>query len=128
MSDKVKPCPFCGGKAYIREESDAFSGIYNVVRCEKCLVDVITYVDMPKDIDYNKGRAIEAWNKRSNPWQTGIPTEDGEYLVFIKWRKSGHMQYEILHFSTETDEWTGDFMPMRKVIAYQKIEPYGEGK
>ena len=55
MSDKLKPCPFCGGKAIIDGCDDT---LWSVI-CKKCAAS----------IDYNetKQEAIEAWNRRVQP-------------------------------------------------------------
>jgi Lar family restriction alleviation protein len=56
-NEELKPCPFCGEKAYIiHEESDGLweIGCHN----QKCKLIVYT-----RDI-YDKKEAIAAWNKR----------------------------------------------------------------
>lgn len=122
MSEKLKPCPFCGGKAYIEEESDAKSCIYNVARCEECGVEVCVYVDMTKTIKWNKQKVIERWNKRSNPWQTGTPTEEGWYLcaydtdIYLAnyWVGCGWLK-----------QYRAEGIDCRQgLLAWQKIEPY----
>lgn len=118
MTEKLKPCPFCGGKAYIKEESDAFSGIYNVARCEKCGVEVIVYVDMTKTIKWNKQRVIERWNKRANSWHTGTPTEEGWYLC-----KSEHMVgYDVGYYVNGRFNRLHCFN-QEDITEWQKIEP-----
>lgn len=62
--DRLKPCPFCGGEANIRESSDAFSAVFYEARCKKCNVNVIVYADMTKSIEWNKKKCIEKWNTR----------------------------------------------------------------
>lgn len=55
MNDKLKPCPFCGGKAILDEtnENEVFVGCYN------CYAHTGLYC-------YEKD-AIEAWNNRIEP-------------------------------------------------------------
>lgn len=55
MSDKLKPCPFCGGKAIVDGCDDT---LWSVI-CEKCNAS----------IDYNETKqdAIIAWNSRIRP-------------------------------------------------------------
>ena len=55
MSDKLKPCPFCGGKAIVSGCDDT---LWSVI-CKKCAAS----------IDYNetKQEAIESWNLRIEP-------------------------------------------------------------
>lgn len=53
---KLKPCPFCGGRAYLSERMNG--GYY--VECESingCLAESGNYD--------TKGQAIEAWNRRA---------------------------------------------------------------
>ena len=58
MSDKLKPCPFCGGHAIIDGCDDT---LWSVI-CKKCAAS----------IDYNETKqdAIEAWNRRIEPMFT----------------------------------------------------------
>lgn len=55
MSDKLKPCPFCGGTPIVSGCDDT---LWSVI-CKKCAAS----------IDYNetKQEAIEAWNRRVEP-------------------------------------------------------------
>lgn len=55
MSDKLKPCPFCGGTPIVSGCDDT---LWSVI-CKKCAAS----------IDYNetKQEAIEAWNSRIEP-------------------------------------------------------------
>ena len=52
MSDKLKPCPFCGGKAII----DGCDETLWIVICKKCNAS-IGYKETERE-------AIEAWNMR----------------------------------------------------------------
>ena len=56
--DKLKPCPFCGGKAYVRTHIyyGGFSHTY-CVQCHICGAQGSQFYDTEKD-------AIEAWNRR----------------------------------------------------------------
>ena len=59
MSELLKPCPFCGGKAYlIHEESD---GLWEI-GCNNLRCKLFVYTN---DI-YDKKKAIAAWNRRDN--------------------------------------------------------------
>ena len=55
MSDKLKPCPFCGGEAII----DGCDDTLWIVICKECNAS-IGYKE-------TKEEAIEAWNKRIEP-------------------------------------------------------------
>lgn len=51
MSEKLKPCPFCGGKA----EDGGFW--WHVIKCGNCGVKTGSYASWKE--------AVKAWNKRS---------------------------------------------------------------
>ena len=56
----LKFCPFCGGKAYVQNNSITNKHSWYVCCVEGCIV-------MPADPDEyfkSKEKAIEAWNKR----------------------------------------------------------------
>lgn len=55
MSEELKPCPFCGGKAIYRE----FRGKTLKVYCVKCKCGVIR-------TGKSKDNAIMLWNRRTN--------------------------------------------------------------
>ncbi len=59
MSNKLLPCPFCGGKAKLWTTKDSFdsNGWYSEVTCQHCNARTIG----------NEDEAINAWNARSYP-------------------------------------------------------------
>ena len=87
MSDKLKPCPFCGGTPIVSGCDDT---LWSVI-CKKCAAS----------IDYNetKQEAIEEWNRRVQP--TFTPDEidairrmfDGRYL---RGRKLPEIEHSII--------------------------------
>ena len=56
MSDKLNPCPFCGGKAILSEDKR-----YNVhsVFCNECYIET--------SLQNTEQEAIDAWNRRVMP-------------------------------------------------------------
>ena len=59
MSEKLKPCPFCGGEAEPKSSVDTFGheGFFYVL-CRKCYA---------RTDHYETGaEVIEAWNRRAN--------------------------------------------------------------
>ena len=55
MTDKLKPCPFCGGDAVISRDVGAV-GPFSEVECTVCFVLMSN--------GENDKEAIEMWNKR----------------------------------------------------------------
>ena len=62
MSDKLKPCPFCGGEACIEDisEQDDMNVVWTIV-CNKCGGSASFGMD---GCDATKDEAIAAWNRR----------------------------------------------------------------
>ena len=59
MNEELKPCPFCGGKAYI----DTFGGMHiRAFHDKKCIVCPNTFLGHSEN-DIKK--QIKAWNRRS---------------------------------------------------------------
>lgn len=54
MTEKLKPCPFCGGKA---EACQTYDGFFWKVMCCGCGNCTLKYV--------NKEQAIDTWNRRT---------------------------------------------------------------
>lgn len=74
LEEKLKPCPFCGGKAEYYGECDMLW-----VRCsnEDCQAQTIKKFDEPED-------AATEWNNRHDGWIEGTPPNfDGEYEALI---------------------------------------------
>ena len=59
MPDKLKPCPFCGGRAEVWETS--WGG--RIIKCQGCKVLFALQGVGNADID---DRIREAWNRRIN--------------------------------------------------------------
>ena len=58
MTEKVKHCPFCGGKAYIKTWRDFTTGAHcYAIMCTQCGCWINDYNILEE--------AIEAWNKRT---------------------------------------------------------------
>lgn len=58
--EKLKPCPFCGGKAFVRYVMPC-----STVQCEKCGASTGVFSDWYEEADGRK-EAIDAWNRRVN--------------------------------------------------------------
>ena len=56
MENKFKPCPFCGGKAYVARNFEISNFDVFCVRCIHCLARTNFFS--------TKSEAIDAWNRR----------------------------------------------------------------
>lgn len=104
---ELKPCPFCGGEARLWHPKE-YDITLGSVKCNSCGASTESFTD--------DDSAIEAWNKRPNPWHTGTPTEEGWYLLaFIE---DGRMIYDANRLRNGIWEcWLlGD------ILKWQKIE------
>ena len=134
---ELKPCPFCGGEAYIEEESDSFSTVQYVARCKNCLVDVRIDADMTKSFEYNRQKAIEKWNNRwmipceegetEGNWHTGTPTENGLYIIAYRYSLCDEIYYAVLEWEGIWKDSEMEWDALKVVdLAWQKIEPFVE--
>ena len=60
MSEKLKPCPFCGGEAVVHYMA---GGLPLGVRCLRCGTLTLSYTT---DGDVTPEGAIKAWNNRDD--------------------------------------------------------------
>ena len=130
---KLKPCPFCGGKASTtkrerwKDESCTYSRPDYGVNCQECYAKGYQYYSTIEE-------AIEAWNKRAeppaDPWipcSERLPEENGKYDVRI-WDEIIGLYTAEWHF------YNGKFTPFtfyteRKILAWKPLpEPYKEGE
>ena len=87
--ERIKECPFCGGKATIGICDYPFNSVAVCAKCETCGAAVSptiigqatcyegrtnVYVSLRTAVD----KTIDKWNKRKSPCGTGIPTERQE--------------------------------------------------
>lgn len=92
MSNELKPCPFCGGRAYLSERMNG--GYY--VECESingCLAESGNYD--------TRGQAIEAWNRRV------VDTDELESIAdeLEEEIDRSDTYYEYTMFITEVEEY-----------------------
>lgn len=71
MSESLKPCPFCGGKAKIKAVIKSYGfTIWCACECgartEGFCPETSKEDDTMENIDECKKRAIKAWNRRAN--------------------------------------------------------------
>ena len=60
--DNLKPCPFCGGEAILREYDDGSGHI----RCNRC--DFTPFIHASFGREKSKQKAIAEWNRRPDIW------------------------------------------------------------
>lgn len=66
MSDELKPCPFCGGKAFWDGHIDEYGQAWDVVSCARCHIHAEGCSNAVGD-----DRAEARWNRR----HAGEPSE-----------------------------------------------------
>ena len=65
MSDKLKPCPFCGSSATVYHDEDV--GAF--VECDNCNARMMTWAG-------DKEFAASEWNRRAEPERKWIPVSE----------------------------------------------------
>lgn len=72
MSEELRPCPFCGGKAKVKAVKKDYIG-FTVWRACNCgartsgfCPDMSKEDDTIENIEESKKRAIKAWNRRAS--------------------------------------------------------------
>lgn len=121
---ELKPCPFCGGEAYIAHRRDErFWNYY--CGCVDCGVETLGH-DRKKE-------AIEAWNHRPSPWHTGEPTRtDCLYLVLWYNTEEKAYQHSVLNWHDRLHCWYDEETPYclwgdedrAEVVAWMPFKPY----
>ena len=100
MTDKLLPCPFCGGEAHYDKD-------WKDVQCIVCNARIFNHFK-------TKREAVEAWNNRFNSWHTGKPTEEGWYLIRISFPNCRDT-YTTYYHNNAIDHIKG-------MVAWRKIE------
>ena len=79
---------------------------------DSAIQELTCMVPYPEDITFSE----------ANPWHTGTPTEEGDYLLVLK-APNGKPHY-FPNTLNKGKKWRYVFRGA--IIAYQKIEPYKE--
>ena len=143
---ELKPCPFCGKAVTIADYGSYLCIIAKGTdpntscRCRLFMESEQFSADDEEARQRAKERLIEKWNRRFDGWHTGTPTESGEYLVCIRY-DFGKEGYTTANYVEPYNPHTGwyNLKPPSvedghewckkngiEVIAWQKIEPFGE--
>jgi len=77
MSEPLKECPFCGGKAALEINDDHASKIF--IYCKECGISTDTYIWTDKD------DAVTAWNRRAQPDNAPLTLEELEQRIDPVW-------------------------------------------
>jgi len=64
MREQIKSCPFCGGKAEVRNDKE-LNGVTDWVECIECSCQTRTYYTHIKTETDQEAEAIKAWNRRA---------------------------------------------------------------
>ena len=73
MNEELKPCPFCGGEAAIKEYNDGSGGVY----CTGCKFEPLMHASYHCQED--KPKAIKEWNARTP--DIDIPTDRLQEII-----------------------------------------------
>lgn len=65
MSEKLKPCPFCGGKQIILDCWEGIHGMNYFVRCRKCRITLYSSDGFMLQSFATAEAAEKAWNSRA---------------------------------------------------------------
>lgn len=108
-SDKIKRCPCCGNQypTEIRDNNTVY------VHCSHCGFKTKEYYYTDKQ------KAIDEWNNSISPWHTGIPAEEGWYLLKVK------SDDEIIYDTNRLIQflWGLDWKYVHEeILAWRKIE------
>lgn len=82
MSDKLKPCPFCGGK--VKMYGDGVHGFFHM-----CMIDGDAMVKIESRFFESDEEAIETWNRRPKPPQGEWVDKDSFVSGFADGYKRG---------------------------------------
>ena len=71
MPNELKPCPFCGGQAALKRETECvgfgMSDTYYFVQCEVCKASSKRFGRLDADTELERNlNAIFSWNRRTN--------------------------------------------------------------
>jgi Lar family restriction alleviation protein len=91
--ESLKPCPFCGGEAQLREAEDGANdgGLY--AACVECEASTRLWFAIKEEVE---GQVVEAWNQRAAS-PRGRPTQEQQaeqvshrpqpHTVYIGWNE-----------------------------------------
>lgn len=103
MTDKLKPCPFCGGEAYAHHDAP-------IIECETCKVAM----------EDGRGSRFDKWNTRTTSWREIDSAPKNEIDVLLFWNGEETVGYysvdlEDPRWLHQTSEWRGQpthWMPL----------------
>jgi Lar family restriction alleviation protein len=85
MSD-LKPCPFCGSKAQVKEREEPNGDIYAVTECVECYAEMPIAVSWMEEVNDYLPKSIAAWNRRADlPPTAPTPSLDDFAVAELEW-------------------------------------------
>lgn len=106
MSEKLKPCPFCGGHGNLTCMNDADDARERTiaVMCEQCGASSVC---LPW-VFSSENEVANSWNRRVAPeWTTETPTEPGWYWAIYPDERQRHHAVRIISGAGEL--WVFDW-------------------
>ena len=97
MPAKLKPCPFCGGKAILSE--DKRTDVYSVF-CNECYTET--------SLQCTEQEAIEAWNRRVQPTFTPDELDAIKRMFLIHFSQKPKIEQSIIDKCAAALKGTGN--------------------
>ena len=74
---ELKPCPFCGGQAYLRQVGNEFTKKRGFdVGCKSCRVNIKDRA-LVQSLEWLRPKTIQRWNLRAVVWEMVEVGEEG---------------------------------------------------
>ena len=116
---ELKPCPFCGGEAYLEENHRAFIGGKTsrvaFVRCKKCNArsgrfELVKYGHTQNSVEANQA-AINAWNRRTYMVDVNLKVE----RLIAHYQEKADELKEAVDAASETDSTVSTYKWMHSL-------------
>lgn len=132
---EIEDCPFCGGAGVLKhspvkgyEPAEEYH-----VECSKCGQKRVngSFDTVARTAAWAIKKAVEAWNTRPPVWQTGIPTEEGDYLVHSVYKDDEDETWEFDEIMRKQElqtciERSNGLLLLHEVKGWCKYKPYKE--
>jgi len=102
MTEELKPCPFCGGKAELTERHNEGYSVYGrfwyTVECIECGTRFFDREEFDSDgkLKFPAKECISKWNIR--PCEDALETENNRLRVSLRWyAENGHITNRVIN-------------------------------